>query len=105
MRLFRSRVPTPNSTLLNAAEQRQGIQFNPTAALQKAIFAAGFVPNSGEFNVTHDGTAYIGQRAEYLATGDGGFISPWMARLDSCKARASAYRPSARNVKPRKFWV
>jgi hypothetical protein len=48
----------------------QVIQFNPDAALQKRIFADGFVPNSGEFDITHQGVVYRGQRAERLDTGE-----------------------------------
>ena len=44
-------------------------KLNPDAALQKAIYAAGFVPTSGEFDVTIAGTAYRGQRAERLSDG------------------------------------
>jgi hypothetical protein len=51
--------------LLATAAARQLIQFNPNAALQKAIFADDFVPNSGEFDVA----GYRGQRAEHLQTG------------------------------------
>ncbi|MGB8647304.1 MAG: hypothetical protein WCF84_18850 [Anaerolineae bacterium] len=63
--------PDPLSDALIAAGQaRQVIQFNNQAALQKRIFADGFVPNSGEFQVTDtDGTTYVGQRAEHLVTG------------------------------------
>jgi hypothetical protein len=61
---------TLDETLLAAGEAAQVIQFNPGAALQKAIFAAGFVPNSGEFNVKWNGQAYIGQRAEQLHNGE-----------------------------------
>jgi len=71
--------PTPNPTpapsglaqaLLNEAQAKQVIQFNPNAALQKAIFAAGFVPNSGEFKITVSGQVYVAQRAEHLVTGE-----------------------------------
>lgn len=58
------------TALLRAAEQNQVIQFNPDAALQKAIFADGLVPNSSEFRVTVAGDTYIGQRAEHLHTGE-----------------------------------
>lgn len=61
---------TLSETLLAAGEAAQVIQFNPQAALQKAIFAAGFVPNSPEFQVTFDGDRYVAQRAENLASGE-----------------------------------
>ncbi len=55
--------------LLTEGEKHQVIQFNPAAALQKRIFADGFVPNSAEFNTTTDGSAYAAQRAENLGNG------------------------------------
>lgn len=69
-------VPMPpedvdlDAALLRAGEAAQVIQFNPDAALQKHIFAAGFVPNSPEFSVTVEGQEYIGQRAEHLQSGE-----------------------------------
>jgi len=75
----RSPLPTPTrqlisitleTILLSNAERFQVIQFNPGAALQKVIFADGFVPNSGEFSFQQAGTKYVGQRAEELATGE-----------------------------------
>jgi hypothetical protein len=67
--------PTPapsglEQALINEAQAKQVIQFNPNAALQKAIFAAGFVPNSGEFKINVSGTFYVAQRAEHLVTGE-----------------------------------
>lgn len=56
--------------LLAAAERAQVILLNPRAALQKRIFADGFVPNSPEFEVEHDGAVYLAQRAENLHTGE-----------------------------------
>ena len=56
--------------LLAEAERQQVIQFNPNAALQKQIFAAGFVPNSPEFRLTQTGTTWAAQRAEHLGTGE-----------------------------------
>jgi hypothetical protein len=56
--------------LIQVAAEKQVIQFNPDAALQKAIFAHGFVPNSGEFDIDLDGQAHIGQRSENLASGE-----------------------------------
>ena len=66
--------PEPAATLTQAllaeADRRQVIEFNPNAALQKRIFADGFVPNSPEFDLTYQGVQYIGQRAENLHTGE-----------------------------------
>lgn len=59
-----------HTVLVEEGEAHQVIQFNPDAALQKRIFADGFVPNSPEFTVEHDETAYVAQRAEHLDTGD-----------------------------------
>ena len=61
---------TLNQVLLEEAAKRQVIQFNPNAALQQRIFAAGFVPNSPEFEVEHGGVHYAAQRAEHLGTGE-----------------------------------
>jgi len=55
--------------LLDAGERYQAIQFNPAAALQRAIFADEFVPNSGDFALLHEGLTYVAQRAEHLRTG------------------------------------
>jgi hypothetical protein len=57
-------------TLLAAAAEAQLIQFNPRAALQKALFSDGFAPNSPEFEVEHSGVTYVGQRAEHPGTGE-----------------------------------
>jgi len=56
--------------LLAEGELHQVIQFNPDAALQKCIFADGFVPNSPEFALTIDGVNYICQRAEHMGSGE-----------------------------------
>lgn len=56
-------------SMLAAGEDHQVIRFNPEAALQRQIFADGFVPNSPEFRLTFDGSEYVGQRAEHLGTG------------------------------------
>lgn len=56
--------------LIEKGQENQVIEFNPDAALQKQIFADGFVPNSSEFSVTHEGTEYIAQRAEHLGSGE-----------------------------------
>jgi hypothetical protein len=55
--------------LIAAAAEAQVIQFNPNAALQKRIFADGFVPNSPEFEIVVDDVSYVAQRAEHLKTG------------------------------------
>ncbi len=55
--------------LVAEAQNKQVIQFNPNAALQKRIFADGFVPNSGEFSISSDGAQVTGQRAENLRNG------------------------------------
>ena len=56
--------------LLQRGDAEQRIQFNPTAALQRRIFADGFAPNSGEFRVPFSGSTYAAQRAEHLGTGE-----------------------------------
>ncbi|MFN8485663.1 MAG: hypothetical protein U0768_21695 [Anaerolineae bacterium] len=56
--------------LLAAGENAQVIQFNPNAALQKRMFADGFVPNSPEFGLLVGGVPFIGQRGERLDTGE-----------------------------------
>ncbi len=58
-----------NDLLLQTGEQKQILRFNPQAALQKAIFRDGFVPNSPEFYLSHGGSTYVGQRAERLSDG------------------------------------
>lgn len=52
------------------AVNRQTIHFNPNAALQKVIFADGFVPNTPEFTMAYRGTEYVAQQAEHLGTGE-----------------------------------
>lgn len=61
---------TFDEALLWHAERKQVIQFNPDAALQNRIFAAGFVPNSPEFYVIYGGISYVAQRAEHLGIGE-----------------------------------
>lgn len=56
--------------LFTTAAEQQVIEFNPGAALQQAIFAGGFVPNSPEFRVRRDGVVYVAQRAEHLGSGE-----------------------------------
>lgn len=75
-RYLRALLPALNTPyslhdlVLHAADAAQVIQFNPNAALQRRIFADGFVPNSPEFEVEHGGIRYIVQRAEHLASGE-----------------------------------
>lgn len=69
LRSAQAQGATLEALLKAEGAQRQVIQFNPTAALQKRIFADGFVPNSGEFALEMEGVAYAGQRAENLANG------------------------------------
>lgn len=61
---------TLDDVLVAKAQAAQVIQFNPGAALQKAIFAAGFVPNSPEFDAAYQGTVYVAQRAEHMGSGE-----------------------------------
>ncbi len=67
-------VPEPDQELYDVltvqAQLNQLIEFNPDAALQKRIFADGFVPNSPEFSFTSGDISYIGQRAERLSDGE-----------------------------------
>lgn len=65
--------------LLGEGEAEQLIQFNPTAALQRQIFADQFVPNSPEFNLTFDESPYLAQRAERLSDGA---VRVYYGRLD-----------------------
>jgi len=64
----------PDPRLVNAlfaeGARRQALSLNPQAALQKRIFADGFVPNSSEFEVVVDGVRYVAQQAEHLGTGE-----------------------------------
>ena len=62
--------PPFDELLLEAAEDAQAIEFNPQAALQKRIFADGFVPNSPEFEIESGGDSYVAQRAEHLVSGE-----------------------------------
>ena len=63
-------APGLQEKLLAAGERAQVIQFNPQAALQKRIFADGFLPNSPEVELEVEGVQYVGQRAEALGTGE-----------------------------------
>lgn len=55
--------------LKGEAQRKQLIQLNKNAALQKCIFADGFVPTSAEHDVVFGGNTYRFQRAEHLGTG------------------------------------
>ena len=55
--------------LLAEAEAHLLVPLNPAAALQKRIFTDGFVPNSTEFDLEHEGVSYVAQRAEELKSG------------------------------------
>ena len=68
-----------DEALLWHGEAAQKIQFNPRAALQKAIFLDGYVPNSGEFTVAWMGREYVAQRAEHLGSGE---VRVYYALLD-----------------------
>jgi len=59
-----------NDLLRQEGKRCQVLQFNREAALQKRIFADGFVPNSTEFTINQGGADYIGQQAENLASGE-----------------------------------
>ncbi len=72
--------------LLAEAERRQVIQFNPDAALQQRIFAAGFVPNSPEFEIDE----CIAQRSEHLGTGE---VRVYYAPLSNVNQVAFEVRP------------
>jgi hypothetical protein len=60
---------TLQQALLAEGERLQVMQFNPSAALQKRIFADGFVPNSPESRVVVEATSFTLQRAEHMRTG------------------------------------
>jgi hypothetical protein len=55
--------------LRTAVAEHQVLKLNPAAALQKAIFAAGFVPTSAEFDIVFGGVNYRCQSSENLETG------------------------------------
>lgn len=62
-------VTVDRAALLAAADAAQVMRLNPAAALQKRIFADGYVPTSPEFEINDDGVTYVAQRAEQLASG------------------------------------
>ena len=94
---------TLNAALLGEGEKKQVIQFNPDAALQKRIFADGFVPNSPEFGINVGGANYAAQRAENLGNGqvrvynvvvgDWGNVRTAMRGVESQPPAASAPPP------------
>lgn len=59
----------PSRRIIDVANANQVMQFNPSAALQKAIRAAGYWPNSPEFFYDEAGVSYVAQRAEDPASG------------------------------------
>lgn len=61
--------PALRDALLQRGETSQVVAFNTQAALQKQIFADAYCPNSAEFEITLDGSAFVAQRAEDLKTG------------------------------------
>ena len=63
-------VPSLEQILFAEADRRQAVAFNREAALQKRIFADGFVPSSPEFEVQFGGIRYLAQRAEQLTSGE-----------------------------------
>ena len=68
-----------DEALLWYGEAAQVIQFNPAAALQRAIFMDGYVPNSGEFSVDWHSRQYVAQRAEHMGSGE---VRVYYALLD-----------------------
>ena len=76
-------APAPSDGLASylraLGQQAQLIQFNPAAALQRRIFADGFVPNSPEFAAHYEARDYVAQRAERL---DDGTVRIYYVRVD-----------------------
>lgn len=60
---------TLTDLLVQEGKRRQVLELNAEAALQKRIFADGFVPNSTEFTLAHGNAQYMGQQAQHLASG------------------------------------
>ena len=56
--------------LREEADRRQAVHFNPQAALQRAMAADGYAPNSPEFSLEYSGVVYVAQRGENLTSGD-----------------------------------
>ncbi|MFN8473794.1 MAG: hypothetical protein U0822_16510 [Anaerolineae bacterium] len=88
-----------DTALLAEAERRQVMRFNTEAALQKSIFADGFVPNSPEFYFRYDGGLYGGQRAENLTTGQvrvyWAVVDDWGSVRIVERGQSSPYPPPA----------
>ncbi len=59
-----------DSTMLAEGAAHQTVKLNPNAAIQRVILNDGFVPTSGEFDVTYGGVSHVAQRAERLDTGE-----------------------------------
>lgn len=62
--------PDLGSYLIALADDRQVMQLNPGASLQRMMFLHSFVPTSPEFDVEYMGEAFVAQRAESLQTGE-----------------------------------
>ncbi len=58
-----------NEWLLAEGEKEQVLQLNPSAAIQKRLFADGYIPTSPEFTRVRDSKSYVCQRAERLSDG------------------------------------
>ena len=93
-------APTLGSALKEMAAAKQVIQFNPNAALQKVIFAASFVPNSGEFEIENAGVKYIAQRSEHLGTGEVRVYYVPVGDWGNVKVVVYAWTPGSRCVPP-----
>lgn len=63
-------APGLRTLLLEEGDGRQVITLNPKAALQKRMFADGYVPNSLEFPISFAGRDYVAQGANHLGRGD-----------------------------------
>ena len=92
--------PTLESVLKEEAARKQVIQFNPGAALQKVIFAAGFVPNSGEFDLENGGVKYIAQRSEHLGSGEVRVYYVPVGDWGNVKYVVDASAPGSRGLPP-----
>ena len=74
------------------------LHFNPDAALQKRIFADGFVPNSAEFPLQVANVDYVGQQAENLKTGQ---VRVYYVRVGDWGNVQFAERPQAAGMAAR----
>lgn len=63
------RTPVPSHDRLLTRQRCPSHPTSRNAALQRRMFADGFVPNSPEFDVEIDGIDYRAQRSEHLETG------------------------------------